>query len=287
MFGECASIYHIYTLLISGQYTRFIMASTIVELSSSPPMSVAPSSSDVSSAAGGSNAILQRLKEMEMKMQDMASTIDTLESENQRKAEAIQKLEHDKEELSTERIKEMEEIFKTGINDWIDSLKGVSDDVKDQFKSGILSMAKKADIKNHAWEVVCNASQAHRENVSRIEELVRACDEKEKMIESLLQNHSDSQFRTHASRVGASSSSISSSSSTAAAGDATAGIKRPRLAGADEPLYHAHGHGSMMKGDERDTRASFGESHAAKGKDGDAWDYFASMIQEQSRNTYF
>ena len=263
------------------------MASTVVELSSSSnPCSINDSSSVSSlannSTGGSSNAILQRLKEMEMKMQDMASTINSLETENHKKEEAIKKLELDKEELSTERIKEMEDIFRSGISEWIGSLKGVSDDVKEQFKHGILNMAKKADIKNHAWEVVCNASQAHKENVSKIEELVRMCDEKEKMIESLLQNNSDGQFRTHASRVEPSSTSSGASSGAAI------GNKRPRMAASDEPLYHNHGTSRIPPFNEQnDTRSGFGENRHASDKGSDAWDYFANLIQEQGRNIYF
>ena len=36
---------------------------------------------------------------------------------------------------------------------------------KKQFKEGIKDVAKKAEVNNAAWEIVCNASATHETNV--------------------------------------------------------------------------------------------------------------------------
>lgn len=274
------------------------MTSTVVELNSIPQqhgsnsMENQNNNNNTNSMSATSNAILQRMKEMEMKMQDMQSTISNLETDNTRKAEAIKKLEIEREELSAERIKEMEEIFKGGIQDWVDSLKGVSDSVKEQFKSGILNIAKNADFKNHAWEVVCNASQAHKENVAKIEELVRLCDEKEKTIETLLQNNNDVQFRSQSSRMNSSIANLMGKSHTSSSvannsEDTTEHNPLKRLrANTDTPLYASHGSGSASLKDNNTTRTNVSENYGS-GKKEDAWDYFADLIKDQSKNTYF
>jgi len=207
-----------------------------------------------------SNAVLQRMKEMEQQFQDMKNTIANLELDNNSKQALIQQLEADKDELSTERRKDMEQILESAVNDWLQSLKGISEEVRTQFKSGITNLAKKADIKNHAWEVICNASQAHKENVAKIDELVKMCNEKEKTIETLLQNNNDPQFVSTISRVSAPTEAIPS-------------VLGKRPAAADD-------HPSSVAMDR-------GGEASKIPKNGDAWDTFANMIFQSSRDQYF
>jgi hypothetical protein len=200
-----------------------------------------------------SNAILQRMKEMEQQIMEFKACIQNLELENNKKNEIIKKLENDKMELSAEKRKDMEQILETAVNDWLNSLKGISEDVRQQFKNGITDLAQKADIKNHAWEVICNASQAHRENVARIEELVKICNEKEKTIESLLQNNNDPSFKSVNSRIGHEDST-------------QLGQKRMRL-----------------NDENTDSKSSVIDRKDGK----DAWDTFSSILLNQSRDQYF
>jgi len=137
------------------------------------------------------------MKDMELIIQEQASAVQTLKSQLSEKDSAIAKLEKDNESLSEDRRKEMEQMLET-FDDWLNSLKGISDDVRAQFKCGLSKVAKAA-TKNEAWEVICNASHTHKENVAKIEELVKACNEKEKTIQSLLNNSAD--FRHTSSRI--------------------------------------------------------------------------------------
>lgn len=229
--------------------------STVIELSNPSNNNATVNGPAPSQPEFPSNAVLQRMKEMEHQLQEMKNTITNLEIDNNTKESLIKKLESDKEELSTERRKDMEQILESAVNDWLNSLKGISEEVRTQFKSGITNIAKKADIKNHAWEVICNASHTHKENVAEIDRLVKLCNEKEKTIESLLEKGNDPQFRSTVSRVAIPevipSGSKRSSSET-------------------EPI-------------QRDTV----ERDAKVQKNGDAWDSFANMIFESSRNQYY
>lgn len=275
------------------------MSSTVVELSSGsaghgnnavntvPNTNTNNNGNNNEQHSGVSNAVLQRMRDTELKVQELMSTIENLQSDNKQKEAVIQHLENEREELSTERRMDMEKMINNAINDWLNSLK-VSEEVRKQFKQGIDGMAKKADIKNHAWEVVCNASQAHKENVAKIEELVRICDEKEKTIETLLQNNHDTQFRTPASRMSSSAGATTVLSSNVAGSDGNNNSGYKRLRGSDEPLYNTHG--STLSNDSSsssNTKRNTGlESNKNNDKD-DAWDYFANLIRDQSRNTYF
>lgn len=224
---------------------------------------VQASSSNQQNTEFSSQAVLLRMKELEQKIQELNGTVSTLESDNNQKEHMIKKLEQDKDELSAERKKEMEQILETAINDWLNSLSGISEEVRQQFKNGITGLAKKADIRNHAWEVVCNASKAHKENVAKIEELVRVCNEKEKTIETLLQSNNDPSFKSSSSRM----APVASSADTAVISNP---LKRMRA----DDSHHAND--VMDRGEPGKTQ----QNH-------DAWDHFASMIKDQSRGTYF
>jgi len=230
--------------------------STVVELTGNNQQSNVQATPNTTGSEFQSNAVLQRMKEMEQQMQDMKSNMKNLEAENNKKNEAIKQLEAEKVELSAERRKDMEQILESAVNDWLNSLKGISDDVRQQFKNGITGLAQKADIKNHAWEVICNASQSHKENVNKIEELVKLCNEKEKTIETLLHSNSDPSFKMPSSRF--------------TAPDHAIGTKRPRTS--DEPSS--------------DTSAVLDRSSSNKeGKD--AWDHFSSILLTQSQAQYY
>ena len=67
---------------------------------------------------------------------------------------------------------------------------------KKQFKEGIKDVAKKAEVNNAAWEIVCNASATHETNVRRIEELITQDVANQKVIDELRG------FKSQASRIG-------------------------------------------------------------------------------------
>ena len=104
-------------------------------------------------------------------------------------------------DLSADKRKDMELMIDSAVENWLNTLK-LSEDAKKQLRAGLAKTAEEADSKNLAWEIVCNASEAHSTNVKRIEELVQACNEKEETIKGLL-NHStlETSFGTEASRM--------------------------------------------------------------------------------------
>ena len=48
-------------------------------------------------------------------------------------------------------------MIETAIDNWLNSLTGVQEDVRKQFRQGISKIAEQADMKNAAWEV-CSSS---------------------------------------------------------------------------------------------------------------------------------
>ena len=52
---------------------------------------------------------------------------------------------------------DMEQMIETAIDNWLNSLTGVQEDVRKQFRQGISKIAEQADMKNAAWEV-CSSS---------------------------------------------------------------------------------------------------------------------------------
>jgi chromosome segregation ATPase len=204
-------------------------------------------------ASSSSNAILTRLKEIEHSNQSMQGTVEKLQSELKQRDEIISQLQEDKKELSADKRKDMEQFIETAVDEWLNSLTGISENVRKRFKQGVVDLAERADVKNNAWEVVCNASRAHKENVAKIEELVRTCNEKEKTIESLLGSQNDPTFRSEASRV-------------------SGGLKRQRD---DAPDNH---HPAI----EQTSRIS-----TSNQKPKDAWDEFASLMCKESKDVYY
>ncbi len=94
----------------------------------------------------GTAAILNRLKEIENNNQSMQATIERLHTEAQMKEEKIKA-------LSAEKRKDMEQMIDTAIDHWLNSLTGVPEEVRKQFRQGISKIAQEADMKNAAWEV--------------------------------------------------------------------------------------------------------------------------------------
>jgi hypothetical protein len=213
----------------------------------------------------GTAAILNRLKEIENNNQSMQATIERLHTEAQMKEEKIKA-------LSAEKRKDMEQMIDTAIDHWLNSLTGVPEEVRKQFRQGISKIAQEADMKNAAWEVdtpffatginhlfthhfflqiVCNASEAHNRNVKQIETLINTCAEQGKTIESLL--GSDPSFSTDASRI------------------AGVGHKRTRVA---SPAVQRPAAAAPMPS-------------GGGGSGADAWDLFSNMMSSENKGTYY
>jgi hypothetical protein len=117
-----------------------------------------------SSSSTSSNPVLHRLKELEESNVQNTKTLERMKKELSEREDKI-KL------LSADKRKEMESILATAIDNWLNSLSGVSEENSSNFRHGISKLAEHADRNNAAWEIVCNASALHNTNVKRIEEL--------------------------------------------------------------------------------------------------------------------
>lgn len=190
--------------------------------------------------APGHDVVLHRLKELEESNAQNAQLLERMRKEAQDREDKI-KL------LSADKRKEMETILSSAIDNWLNSLEGVSDDHKRSFRTGISKLAEQADMNNAAWEIVCNASSLHNNNVKKIEELMMEAKERERELGDL------QGFRSEASRI----------SST---GAKRARIEEPAAAPA-VPLPPAAAGGG--------------------GGGGDAWDTFQQMISKDFRSNYF
>jgi hypothetical protein len=231
----------------------------------------------------GTAAILARLKELEAANQQLTKHLDDVRSETQKKEEKI-KL------LSADKRKDMEQIIETAIDTWLNSLTGVSEDVRKQFRTGVSRIAEQADLKNAAWEVVCQASQLHQTNVNRIEELLQTCNSQSETIKSLVgsgtaasQMQNDPSFSSEASRM--------------------MHAKRQRTGNGDDPsssTYSANaglhaGHYGGGGGQAVPVPGGGGGDASANGHTttnnnnnmGDAWDMFDGLLREQSRALYY
>jgi hypothetical protein len=239
----------------SSEFTLSNAPSSFAYASDSNQQQVGAGNSNVSnnsnsSSSSSNGVILARLKEIENSNQNMMSTIEGLQNEIKAKNDSIQKLHNTNKELSADKRKDMEQIVETAIDDWLNSLTGISSDVRKQFRDGVTRLAEQADMKNNAWEVVCNASKAHKDNVNIIEQLRRDCTERDKTIETLLSSNSDPTFGSDSSRIDAGSSN-----------------KRQRNGGGG--------------GDVAVSR------NEAPGEGGDAWDNFAKMLSDNGKSLYY
>ena len=205
-----------------------------------------------SSSNAGNMAILARLKELEMTNQQMAKAMEDLRGESSAKEEKIKA-------LSADKRKDMEQMIETAIDTWLNSLTGISDDVRKQFRTGISRIAEHADMKNAAWEVVCQASTLHNTNVAKIEELIKTCNDQTKTIESLV------------------GSGSSSSSAFGAQGDR---MMMMQTNGGGEPAA------KRARIDEAGSSSNPNNNKTVAATE-DAWDLFSSMLRENSRSVYF
>ena len=160
-----------------------------------------------------SNAILARLKEVEITNTGMVSIVDKLKAEISARDDKIK-------ELSADKRKDMEQMIDTAVEKWLNSLTDVPEDVRQQFKKGIYKIAEQADVKNAAWEIVCNASLAHESNVKKIDELLKTCSEQGETIKTLMATPMpDPSFATESSRMAGSKRTRMESEAPAAAAD--------------------------------------------------------------------
>ncbi len=132
--------------------------------------------------------ILSRLKELEDSNNTNAKLLEQYQRDLKEKDERIKT-------LSADKRKEMEGILSSAIDNWLNSLAGVSEENKANFREGICKLAEKADMKNAAWEIVCHASQKHISNVEKIEELIQKNKQQEQEIGDL------KGFKSEASRI--------------------------------------------------------------------------------------
>ena len=208
----------------------------------------------------GTAAILARLKELEASNQALAKNLDDVRTDAQYKEEKI-KL------LSADKRKDMEQMIETAIDTWLNSLTGISEDVRKQFRAGVTRIAEQADMKNAAWEVVCQASALHKTNVNRIDELISTCNQQNETIKSLVGSApNDPAFASESSRIAGGGTAVTASH-----------LMPP------PSLSHGGGSSSSNGGNKRPRTDEGGEANHT----GDAWDMFDSMLREHSRATYF
>ena len=184
--------------------------------------------------------VLTRLKELEDSNNSNAKMLEQMQKELKEKDDRIKN-------LSADKRKEMETILGTAIDNWLNSLAGVSEDNKANFRQGICKLAERADMNNAAWEIVCHASQKHKSNVDRIEELLLKTQQQEQEIGDL------KGFRNEASRI--------------------SGNKRAR-----EDIPPAIPIPNESSGSSAKTASS---------SQNNTWDLFESMISRDFRSQYF
>lgn len=184
--------------------------------------------------------ILARLKELEDSNNSNSKMLEHMQKELKDKDDRIK-------HLSADKRKEMEDILGTAIDNWLNSLAGVSNENKANFREGICKLAEKADMNNAAWEIVCHASQKHKTNVDRIEELVLKTQQQEQEIGDL------KGFKNEASRI--------SGHKRTRADDPTPATTDMLPQGSTQPQVH--------------------------NPQNNTWDLFQSMISRDSKNQYF
>ena len=194
--------------------------------------------------------VLHRLKELEESSLQNAKALERMRKELTDKEEKI-KL------LSADKRKEMESVLSTAIDNWLNSLSGVSDENRTNFRQGISKLAEHADMSNAAWEIVCNASALHNTNVRRIEELLTEAKDRERELGEL------KGFRTEASRISS--------------------VKRARVDPAPAPAMAESSHSGSAATKLSDSAVvDGGDAHS-----GSAWDTFQNMISRDFRSSYF
>lgn len=218
-----------------------------------------------SSSSTSADPVLHRLKELEESNVQNTKTLERMKKELSEREDKI-KL------LSADKRKEMESILATAIDNWLNSLSGVSEENRSNFRHGISKLAEHADMNNAAWEIVCNASALHNTNVKRIEELLSEAKDKDRELGEL------KGFRSEASRI--------SSSST------IHNTKRARFdeeaipSSSSSQIHHTHNNHST--GHHNNNSHSLMEPlQEIPSGPGSAWDMFQGMISRDFRSSYF
>lgn len=231
--------------------------------SSSSTHSSAPTAVGSSSSASTQDPVLHRLKELEESNTQNAKALERMKKEIADRDDKI-KL------LSADKRKEMESVLATAIDNWLNSLSGVSEENRNNFRHGISKLAEHADMNNAAWEIVCNASALHNTNVKRIEELLTEAKDRERELGEL------KGFRSEASRISA--------------------VKRPRV-DHGPPFPSASGSSMSNAQASSSSGASNGllhrqepeasDEHSSSSDHGSAWDMFQNMMSRDLRSSYY
>jgi hypothetical protein len=201
----------------------------------------APPPSSTAAEPAASDPVLHRLKELEESNVNNAKALEKMRKELQEKEDKIKI-------LSADKRKEMEGILSSAIDSWLNSLSGVSDENKTNFRQGISKLAEHADMNNAAWEIVCNASALHNNNVKKIEELLAQAQDRERELGDL------KGFKSEASRI--------------------SGVKRSRT---DDPIPQPPSH----------KRPPAEEEGSGGGSSNNTWDMFQNMITRDFKSQYF
>jgi len=244
----------------SGSTTTTTNTSSNVNTTGSTDSTLSNASTHVgSSSSSSSDPVLHRLKELEESNVNNTKALEKMKKELSEREDKIKI-------LSADKRKEMESILATAIDNWLNSLSGVSEEHRSNFRHGISKLAEHADMNNAAWEIVCNASALHNTNVKRIEELLSEAKDRDRELGEL------KGFRSEASRI--SSGSTSNNGHTAS--------KRARM---DEesmpPPHHMHSSGGNS------SHLMMEPIQEVPSGPGSAWDMFQGMISKDFRSSYF
>ena len=195
--------------------------------------------------------VLARLKQLEEANASFQAALEQSKSDLKQRDERI-------DFLSADKRREMQELIDSGIDRWLNSLTGVSAESKKQFKDGVQEIAKKADVTNAAWEIVCNASQTHDHNVKEIERLIQLDTENRKTINDL------KGFKSEASRIGAAPAAF------------------PRREAVDDIQANTRNVRSRLNDD-----AVSSSQPVPPAGPRDAWSDFSTMMSQEYRQNYY
>ena len=224
-------------------------SSTLSNASTQQASSSSGSTTSGNSSSQQQDPVLHRLKELEESNLQNAKALERMKRDLADKDDKI-KL------LSADKRKEMESVLSTAIDNWLNSLSGVSEENRNNFRQGISKLAEQAEMNNAAWEIVCNASALHNTNVKRIEELLSEAKDRERELGEL------KGFRSEASRISS--------------------VKRARF---DPPPGGSSATSSSLP--ESSQQPPPASSPQESSEHGSAWDTFQSMISRDFRSSYF
>jgi hypothetical protein len=112
--------------------------------------------------------------------QDLSSILAQVKGLEEEKTRLLQMLEQERERLKEVQAKadrmsegkrtEMRQALETVINNWLqDSVK--DEKIRDEFKAGMNRLAEDAKDDAGVWQVVCCASNVHREHLQEMERM--------------------------------------------------------------------------------------------------------------------